>query len=134
MSDFLWLTSMSAVLAWPLYIVAGVLVAAAAWHQRDEAVAARRVPLTIFAGMLVAPVVLPAWAALTEGLEAEPGSSTWASWALVLLALAVLAAEGWGLWRAREAWPAALACAGAAALMTVTGCAVGSMAIANAWP
>jgi hypothetical protein len=85
--------------------------------------------------VLLAPVALTAWAALTFGAErgASPGALGWASGVLTGFAVAMLVASGWTLWRWRSSWPVAALCVVTCIGATALAWFVGAMAIADDW-
>lgn len=135
MRTFLWLFSMSIAMVWPFYLVAIAVVGRVWWHRRQPGGQREGPPLLVLWCVLLAPFALTAWAALTYGAErgAGPGAFGWASGILTGLAVAVLVAAGWALWRWRSNWPVAALCVGTCIGATALAWFVGAMAIVDDW-
>jgi hypothetical protein len=130
-----WLISMTFTNVWPLYVLALVVLAGVTWQRRRAAVAGPHAPVRLLLAALVAPALLPLWAAATFGAEkgARSGALGWASGVLTVLALAVVGFAGWAVWRWRSNWLAAMPCALAIVVTTALGWFIGAMAIADDW-
>lgn len=133
MARFPWLVWMSASMVWPLYLVAGIVVAVLAWRRRH---ASREGPaLRPLVGVLLSPLTLSLWATVAFGAERgrEPGRLGWASGVLTVLAVAAGGSAGLVLWRWRTRWLPATLCVVVALVGVALSWFVGAMAIADDW-